>query len=60
MLKVAEISNNLLRFSKTSNIFSKIFQMTKVCKHVQNERNFQNMSELVDLLIIFSGKVVQS
>ena len=60
MLKVAEISNNLLRFSKNCNIFCKIFQMTKVCKHVQNERNFQNMSELVDLLIIFSGKVVQS
>ena len=44
MLKLAEINNNLLRFSKTSNIFGKIFQMTKVCKHVQNEKNFQNIS----------------
>ena len=44
MLKVPQINNNLLKFSKTRNSLGKIFHMTKVCKHVQNEKNFQNMS----------------
>ena len=46
-VKVVEMTKNLLTFSRYRHLFSKNFQIVKLCEHVQSDRNFENMSQKI-------------